>query len=230
MDLPFDSDAPTSSSKHRDWVFILYPESAPDDWLQSLVDTHCPFAVSPLHDSDLDKEGLLKKPHYHIMLSFSGPRTFDFVRRITRSLNQPRPFPVLDKWGMFAYLDHSNDPSKFQYSHDDIQLFNDFSVPVCRFRGGQDIMNQELSLIYQFIFDNSLTEFSDLMRHFVSIGDVQSINLITNKAFAFTSLLSSIRHSNVSKRASEYAQQMQSDFPIQDMDTYEPTQEVIPDV
>jgi len=43
------------ASKTRYWAFIVYPESAPKNWLSILEDLHMQALVSPLHDKDLDR-------------------------------------------------------------------------------------------------------------------------------------------------------------------------------
>ena len=68
-----------SSEKGRDWTFIVYPESAPDNWRELLDDTHLRWIESPLHDKDVNEDGEIKKPHWHILLSFEGPVTLKAV-------------------------------------------------------------------------------------------------------------------------------------------------------
>lgn len=40
--------------KGRDWAFIVYPESAPENWREILDDTHIRWIESPLHDKDFN--------------------------------------------------------------------------------------------------------------------------------------------------------------------------------
>lgn len=46
--------------KSRTWGAVVYPESAPEDWLKILEETRVQFAVSPLHDKDTDPYGEIK--------------------------------------------------------------------------------------------------------------------------------------------------------------------------
>lgn len=39
--------------KARNFTFLIYPESAPEDWKEKLTDLGRPVAISPLHDQDL---------------------------------------------------------------------------------------------------------------------------------------------------------------------------------
>ena len=66
--------------KKRYWAFVLYPESAPDNWRDFLQQTGLQVAISPLHDKDIDPTGLPKKSHYHIILCYDGPTTFNNVK------------------------------------------------------------------------------------------------------------------------------------------------------
>ena len=47
--------------KKRNWTFVLYPESAPSDWIEQLKLSGLMCAVSPLHDKDVNPTGEPKK-------------------------------------------------------------------------------------------------------------------------------------------------------------------------
>ncbi|MGQ7458465.1 Rep family protein, partial [Streptococcus suis] len=53
--------------KGRDWTFIVYPESAPSNWREILDETHMRWVEFPLHDKDVNADGEIKKPHWHIL-------------------------------------------------------------------------------------------------------------------------------------------------------------------
>lgn len=118
----------TKSIKKRHWAFVLYPESAPSDWREQLQSTGLPYAVSPLHDKDLDPTGEPKKAHYHIILCFSGPTTFNSVKAITDGLQQPIPQPLELVRGYYRYLIHEDNPDKYQYNKSDIFTCNGFDI------------------------------------------------------------------------------------------------------
>ena len=63
------------NNSKRVFATIVYPESAPADWLNILRDLHSPILVSPLHDRDLKKDHTPKKAHYHVMFLFEGKIT-----------------------------------------------------------------------------------------------------------------------------------------------------------
>ena len=114
--------------KKRNWWFILYPESAPADWKDKLSQTGLQCAVSPLHDKDLDPTGEAKKPHYHIILCYSGPTSYNVVSELTASLNCPIPQAVEQVRGCYRYFTHMDNPDKYQYPSIDIFTINGFSI------------------------------------------------------------------------------------------------------
>lgn len=79
-----------------------------------------------LHDKDVDDNGLLKKPHYHILVKFSDRRQ---INAISKKYKCPEN---LIRWkcdfkGSVRYLVHADDPDKFQYSWDDVTANFDLS-------------------------------------------------------------------------------------------------------
>lgn len=117
-----------SDSRARVWTFIVYPESVVANWISVISDFHVPFCVSPLHDSDINPTGEVKKPHFHVVIYFSGKKSFSQVRDITDSLNQPIPQVVNDIRSMVRYLVHYDNPEKHQYNRKDIKALNGFDL------------------------------------------------------------------------------------------------------
>ena len=76
----------TKNVKKRNWAFVLYPESAPENWRELLQQTGLQCVISTLHDKDLDPDGNPKKAHHHIILVYSGPTSFNVVKQLTESL------------------------------------------------------------------------------------------------------------------------------------------------
>ena len=44
-------------TRSRLWVFVAYPESLPENWLDIIADWHVPCCISPLHDKDINADG-----------------------------------------------------------------------------------------------------------------------------------------------------------------------------
>ena len=47
----------TKQQRTRNFATVVYPDSAPDNWLSALEDTHVTSCVSPLHDQDVNPDG-----------------------------------------------------------------------------------------------------------------------------------------------------------------------------
>lgn len=113
------------------WTFLVYPDSAPADWINLLKNLHVPFIISPLHDKDVKDEttGELKKPHYHCIIRFRSKKSFNQVKsEVCDKLNGPIPQPVADIAMMIRYLVHLDDPDKYQYSREDVKVYGNINV------------------------------------------------------------------------------------------------------
>ena len=111
-------------NKERYWTFVLYPESAPENWKDILSDTGLEIAISPLHNLDYNPTGEVKKEHFHILLCFNGPTTYNKVKSICDSLNATIPQRVLSCKGIIRYFTHKDNPEKTQYNDEDIVVLN----------------------------------------------------------------------------------------------------------
>lgn len=201
-----------SSERYRNWWFILYPESAPRDWRDTLEQLCIPIAISPLHDKDIDKTGNYKKPHYHIIVKYSGVKSFNQVSRLTRSLNQPIPIPVESLSGAYDYLTHGNNPDKYQYSKDEIVLMNGF-ISISDNEENNMGIHAELC---QLIKDNNITEFSQLVELAITLNKPAYISVITKEAYFFSQYVTSLRHFAIRQQNKEYVTTQFIGFPVSD--------------
>lgn len=149
--------------KKRNWAFVLYPESAPVDWLEQLQQTGLQCAISPLHDRDLNADGTPKKAHYHVILCYSGPTSYNVVKALTNGkLGQTIPQALEQVRGYYRYLTHEDNPEKVQYSKADIRHLNGFDI-----RDFVEMTKSEITKIkhelVQFIQDNEIYEYADLL-------------------------------------------------------------------
>lgn len=148
--------------KKRYWAMILYPESAPDNWRDILRDTGIQCAISPLHDKDLNPDNTEKKAHYHIILCYEGPTTYNNVLQLTEKLNQPIPQPLEQLRGYYRYLVHKDNPEKYQYNEMEITTINGFDVS-----NYLDLTSCQIVAIVKeltnFIDDNNIMEYHDFI-------------------------------------------------------------------
>ena len=115
--------------KKRNWAFVLYPESAPENWKEIIQISGLVAAISPLHNKDTDPTGEPKKPHYHIILCYAGPTSYRVVNQfVNGKLGQPRPEPIEQVRGYYRYFTHKDNPEKAQYAEADIATINGFDI------------------------------------------------------------------------------------------------------
>lgn len=107
-------------TRYRNWVSILYPESAKDNWLDILKEQHVQAIISPLHDSDITAQGEPKKAHFHIMLCFNGVKTIKQAQDVFDSIGAIHCQSTNDTRAMLRYFCHLDDYEKAQYSTADV--------------------------------------------------------------------------------------------------------------
>lgn len=112
-----------SEQKARLWAFIFYPESCPPDWSNIVDGWHVPVVVSPLHDSDVDQNGELKKEHYHGLFEFDGPVTYSSVLELVSQLGCSHVEKVVSRMSYERYLCHLDSPDKYTYDVAEIKCF-----------------------------------------------------------------------------------------------------------
>lgn len=149
--------------KGRNWAFVVYPDSLPENYEEIITDTGLPMAFSPLHDRDINPTGEEKKPHYHVICYYSNTTTFESVKKnVTDRLNGTIPIKLESLRGMFRYHLHLDNPEKFQYNDSDRKFYNGFDVHKVGEYTYTEISNM-LKEIQQFIIKNKITEYSDLL-------------------------------------------------------------------
>lgn len=186
----------SSVIKKRFWWFLIYPESCIPDWLESLKMHGLPIAVSPLHQYDLlNEEGEIKKPHYHVILCYPGPTTFNNVKTLTvDELQGTIPKAIDSVKGAYDYLTHKNDKDKFQYNEDEIQLYNGFDIFELVQLSEKDKADLKIQVIRDIII-NDFKEYSDIVNYYMTNNDYQLFNLVSNHTIFFNRYISSRRHS-----------------------------------
>jgi len=185
----------TKNVKKRNWAFIVYPESAPTDWLEILQKTGLQCAISPLHDQDLNADGTHKKPHYHVIAVYStGTTTFNVVKSLTDSLNAPIPQHLEQIKGYYRYLTHKDNPEKAQYSESDIKTINGFNILDFAELTRSEITQIKKELII-LVNKYKIVEYSDLLDFLLANESMSQFEVASNHTIFFNSYISSKRHS-----------------------------------
>lgn len=107
-------------TRYRDFATVIYPESAPENWLEILKDSHLQILISPLHDKDVNPDGEPKKAHYHVVIMYESVRTKENASEFISSFGGVGLEVVKTRRGYARYLTHLDNPEKYQYSKDDV--------------------------------------------------------------------------------------------------------------
>lgn len=179
--------------KKRNWAFVVYPESAPVDWVDRLRQTGLQCAISPLHDKDLEPTGEPKKAHYHVIAAYSGPTSFNVVKRLTESLNAPIPQALEQVRGYYRYLTHRDNPEKYQYDERDIKTINGFNIAdwVELSRSEVNEVKRNLQIL---IREQNIVEYAAFMDYLLDEGMTLEYDVASNNTYFFDKYISSRRH------------------------------------
>lgn len=147
----------------RNFATIVYPESAPDNWIQLLRDSCLNVFISPLHDSDLNPDGEIKKPHYHVLVMYASVKSQAQFLDFASAFGGVGQEKVNSLRGYARYLCHLDNPEKHQYNIDDVisigseDYFNVISLPSDKYSAIREMID--------FINNNHIVAFSDLLEY-----------------------------------------------------------------
>lgn len=103
-------------TRSRGWACIVYPESAPEGWVDKLNEAHIQTLISPLHDKDKRGNGEPKKPHYHVLAMFDNPVGESSAKNYFGRIGIKAPPEKIDTIKGYArYLVHLDDHDKARY-------------------------------------------------------------------------------------------------------------------
>lgn len=182
-------------AKARNFAFIIYPESIPENWEECLIKIGVAMAVSPLHDKDvserkyedmtsdeqkiIDSGGIVyKKAHYHVIYIAKNPVTADSVRnKIKRALGNKSisHLEIVDNIEYYyKYLTHESADAikkkKHKYERKDIVLINDFDID--RYVTMDEAQKKELfNVVTRVIYENKLENIFDLNDFILNKGE-----------------------------------------------------------
>lgn len=113
----------TGTGRTRNFATVVYPESAPENWMDILTECFVPCYVSPLHDKDVNPTGEEKKAHYHVLIAFDSVKTLEQAKEIVGKIGGVGCEKVNSLRGYARYLCHLDNPEKHQYSPSDVKTF-----------------------------------------------------------------------------------------------------------
>jgi len=185
--------------KKRNWAFIIYPDSAPANWIDILQKTGLQCVISPLHDCDSNADGELKKAHYHVIACYSGPTSFNVVKSLTDSLNAPIPQHLEQVKGYYRYLTHKDNPEKAQYKDSDIKTINGFNIFDFAELTRNEIAQIKKKLI-KLIKQDGIIEYCDLLDSLIESESMSEFEVASNNTMFFNTYISSLRYKNEIKK------------------------------
>jgi hypothetical protein len=175
------------------WRFLIYPDSAPDNWRKILENAEVDIAVSPLHQPD--EENL--KVHYHGLVAFDSLKSQKQVENlITKPLNTVFPLISASARKSYEYLIHINHPDREQFLDSEgkpdwnmIEHFN--GATRNSFCNAEDNDDEHLKII-MYIQDNCICEMRDLTNYCLG-NEIDWLNLIRKSCTYYNTLLTSNR-------------------------------------
>lgn len=180
--------------KARYGCFLVYQESAPENWWEILRGSHGSYAKSPLHEPDDE----CAKPHYHVIYKHSNTVRLEAMKRSIPSgvpangyvelLAHPRNYQ--------RYLLHLDNPEKQQWTGDPrglIETCNGFPLDLTRDFSQSERAEQRREVM-ELIRDNELYEYADLLEGLSDAGKWDLLDYAWNHTVALGKYLDSRRH------------------------------------
>lgn len=184
----------SDEQKARYGAFIVYPESAPENWWDILRSSHGSYARSPLHEPD----GECTKPHFHVIYKHSNTVRLEAMKRVI-----PAEVPANGYVELVAhprnyqrYLVHLDNPEKQQWKSDPrelIEVCNGFPLDLTR-DFSQAERSEQRRTIMQLIRVNGVCEYADLLEGLADTGKYDLLDYAWNHTIALTAYLRSRRH------------------------------------
>lgn len=178
--------------KKRYWACVFYPESLPSNWEDLLISSglSCCYA---LHDKDINPDNTTKKEHYHVIICYDGPTTYNNVVKFLEPFNCPIPQPLEQVRGYFRYLTHKDNPEKYQYDESIIQCINGFDTADYTELTKSQIDSIKFE-ITKFIIDNDIYEYADLIETLHNLDTYNWYKVATQNTMFFNHYITSRRH------------------------------------
>lgn len=187
------NEALSKDHRARNFATMVYPESAPQNWLSELKSYHIPAFVSPLHDRDVFDDGTPKKPHYHVMLMFDGKKSTEQVRALFELIGGVGCEVIGSMRGYARYLCHLDDqPEKPLYNIDEVvQVAGANYADVI---GLAIDRRTAIAEMQEFCVAHNVTEFAALMDYAATERPDWHNVLCTSGTIVMSAYLASRRH------------------------------------
>ena len=101
----------------RNYATVLYLESAAENWRYILEQEFVPCFISPYHDKDINADGSIKKPHFHIIIMFDSVKSIDQAKAIFDKIGGVGCEKVNSIRGYARYLCHLDNQHHIKKQH-----------------------------------------------------------------------------------------------------------------
>ncbi len=166
----------------RNYATIVYPESAPENWLTTASESKIPMFISPLHDKDINATGEPKKAHFHVMVMYDSVKTKEQAENFFKTIGGVGCETVNSVRGYARYLIHADNPEKEQYKIDDVKAFGGADyIQVIGTYADRSKANREM---IAWIKENDCICFADLC-DYASIHRSDWWDMLTNNSSYF---------------------------------------------
>lgn len=172
--------------------------------------------IAILHDKDVwteadekrnpaHKAGTPKKAHYHALLTYKNPVSYERVCAFLESFGQPRPQKCNDKRASYLYFLHADRPEKHQYTKEDVIFSLTFNK---RFVLSDEEIRDEENIedyvkfkdVYNMMMENGYTEFSELVKHAMKLEDIKMFSYIKSNSYFIGLFLRSENFANAKRK------------------------------
>lgn len=176
----------------RNFATVVYPESAPENWIDIIRDSHVNALISPLHDSDINPDGEIKKPHFHVLIMFDSVKTIEQFDDFSKTFGGVGKEKVNSIRGYARYLCHLDNPEKASYDINSVisigceDYFDIISLPTDKYGNIRDMM--------RYCIDNDITNFSDLLLYASENNESWFRCLVDNGTYVIKEFLKSLSY------------------------------------
>ena len=178
------ADEKRKNFRSRNWLGVVYPESAPEDWREILDNMRLTWLEGPLHDRDVNANGEPKKPHIHIILMYSTQTSQNAVNEVLGLINAPIAIACRNTRAAIRYLIHADNPEKAQYSKEDVKAHGGAVIgkaldptPVDKATAMKEMC--------AWVLENDIIDFADLLE-FAMLNNSDWFEVLTAQGGTFT--------------------------------------------
>lgn len=182
-----------TDNRFRNGVFLVYPDSAPPNWIEILRMQQVPFIVSPLHDKDKDLSEydgdlvlLSKKAHWHVAILCDGNKSLSYFQELSDSVNGTRAWKIQNVRSMLRYFLHLDNPEKYQYPQNELREFGGASFQSYMELEGRQLL-AETKKIVRYCKENRITSFVGLVDRLIYDGQDDWLYIVSRQCTLFFS-------------------------------------------